>query len=270
MNVNKLYDAIIIGYNDDTKCLLKNCPIAEAHKSYAIISKKDFDCEYQINKFIGEVILLRYNHGLINVYLRDGQTIFGKNLVLSIGTCPRTLKFDAENIYYNINFKEASIEVADRCAIIVGDSKEALKNSLAIAKSAKEVYVCASNIAALSEYDKLTNRLKNKPDNIHLLINSEITEVLKDKANCINQVILSTYNKIDCDLVIGYLGTIPDMQSFLNNYVTVDSDKKIIVTDAGQTGPLPNVYAIGECTNYKDKNQKNDNIIKIAKTLKGE
>lgn len=81
---------------------------------------------------------------------------------------------------------------------------------------------------------------------------------------------LSTYSKIDCNLIIGYLGTVPDMQSFLKDYITVGPDQKIIVTGAGQTGPLPNVYAIGECTNYKDKNQKNDNIINVAKALRGE
>ena len=274
MNVNKLYDAIIIGYNDDTKYLLKNCLAAGTDQSYAVISETAFDCEEKIDAYFGEVTLLRYNRGLISVFRDCGPALFGKRLILAVGTRPKLLKFDDkaayyENVYYNVDFKKTDINVANRRVIVVGDSDDTLKNSLLIAKSAKEVYICSSDSTLLDKYDRLTRRLKNKPDNIRILINSEIIDIVSE-AGVVGQVTLNTYSKIDCDLVIGYLGTTPDVRPFLNRYVTVSPDQKIITTETGQTGPLPNVYAIGECTDYKDKNQKNSNIVKIAKMLKGD
>lgn len=274
MPVNKLYDAVVIGYNDDTRYLLKNCAISKTDKLYAVISKTIFDCDEKIDKYLGEVIYLKYDHGIIHVFNDGAPSLVCKKLILSVGTRHKTLNFGnksyySENIYYNIDFRNTNIKVIDKRVIVVGDSDDVIKNSLTIAKLAKEVYVCSSDPTSLNRYNKLTSRLKNKPDNIHMLINSEITDIA-GKTDGSYQVSFNTYNKIDCDLVIGYLGRIPDTQPFLKEYATVGADQKIIVTDTGQTGPLPNVYAIGECTDYKDETQKNNNIIKVAKVLKGE
>lgn len=241
--MNKLYDVVIIGKNNDSDYLLNRFDILCANKplkaSCAIISRnaverhsaKNLDLDYYIN----EVVFIKYNRGMIIVYFKDNSIVCTKKLILALGGKQRMVNVVADNLYYSY---DENIDLVNKNVVIFGDHLPSKQTLTAISSKAVKVFLCQQSM--------FTAKASKKNSNIVYLQNTFISNFILNKHN-IKQVELSTYNKIDCDVVFAFLGRIPDVEDNFNTILTKDSSNRINIDANGRVDSGLNIFAIGEC-----------------------
>lgn len=259
--MNKLYDVVIIGKNNDSDYLLDKFDTLCANKllkaSCAIISRsaaerysaKNLDLDYYIN----EAMFIKYNHGMIIIYLKDNSIICAKKLVLALGGKRQTVGVDADNLYYSYN---ENIDLANKNVVIFGDCLPLKQTLSAISSKAAKVFFCLQNMS--------TAKISKKNSNVVYLQNTLISNFILNK-HSIKQVELSTYNKIDCDVVFVFLRRVPDVEDNFNAILTKDSSDRINVDTSGRVDSCLNIFAIGECSADTSKNIIDTVVVELCK-----
>jgi thioredoxin reductase len=252
MSTNQLYDVIVIGASEEginfcTQLINKTKDVKVALVSRNFNRPVEVDNITKINQ---EVIFSSYIYGLISLTLADRTQIFGKNVVIAVGTKPVKSTLKNSNIKYNLNDLKAS---KTSPVVVAGNDTLAVKYALALAKKFKYVYLC-SNTLNLECEKKYIKKLENVANIVHLP-NCNIIGCKNNKDGSLAEAQLDTYSSIKCAALVMSLGRNPDNSGLSKRMIDVDSEGYIITKEFNETTIIPGIYAIGACTRHGIKNK---------------
>lgn len=249
---NQLYDVIVIGASEEGINFCAQLINKTKDVKVALVSR-NFDCPIEVNNIVKinqEVVFSSYIYGLISLTLANRTQIFGKNVVIAIGTKPVKSTLKNSNIKYNLNDLKAS---KTSPAVVVGNDTLAVKYTLALAKKFKYVYLC-SNTLNLDCEKRYIKKLEDTANIVHLP-NCNIVSCKNSKDGSLAEVQLDTYSSIKCVALVMSLGRTPENTGFSKRILEVDDEGYIITKEFNETTIIPNVYAIGTCTKHGAKSR---------------
>lgn len=247
MATNKLYDVIIVGASKDGLALCAQLLAKKMDIKIAFISKH-FNFQSNklnletVDKFEQEVVFSSHKRGLFGIYMANKEAVFGKAVVIAVGTKPVKSSLKNANIKYNL-----SEIVADKrtAAVVYGNDDTAASYAIALAKKFKYVYLCASKLE-LTCSNKYRKKIENIANIVHLP-NCTIVACKNDKNGRLSEVMLDTYSSIRCSTLVMSLGRLPENSGLDRRMLKTDSDGYIITKESCETTEVPNLFAVGSC-----------------------
>lgn len=103
-----------------------------------------------------------------------------------------------------------------------------------------------SNVLPAQDSELVTNHLKQH--HLKLLFETELDEIIGDENGHVKKIITKNGEEIDCQFVGLTVGVSPNID-FLKNSI-LELDRGILVNEFLETS-VPNVYAIGDCAQFK-------------------
>lgn len=243
--MSQLYDVIVIGASEEGISFCTQLLTKTTSLKVALVSKnfnRPVDVE-GLDKITGEVIYSSYNRGMIGLTLHNRAQVFGINIVVAVGTKPIKSNLKNANIRYNLLDIKASKNAP---AVVAGNNNLAVQYALALAKKFKYVYLCSNSIE-LDCDTKHLKKLENVANIVHLP-NCNIIGCKNDKNGNLAEVQLDTYSSIRCVALVMSLGRIPDSSGLSKRMIETDANGYIITKEFNVTTIVPNIYAIGTCT----------------------
>lgn len=253
--LNELFDIIVLGASLEGIALCEYVKAKSPEKKVALVSRhfrfvKDGDKLGDTVKVEGESIYSSFNHGLVILTLKDRRTVVGKNLVIATGSSPiKTTAFKNVNVCYNPRDLETLPK--NRSAVVYGANADAVKYALAMSKRFKYVYLCSHEMK-LGCDAKMSKKLNDTANVVHLP-NCSITACKNNKEGKLCEVMLDTYDSINCSALVLALGKTPDVNGIDQKMVELDQDRSIKINTQHQTTRVHNIYAIGECAKHNTK-----------------
>ena len=253
MQQNELYDVVILGASPEGIALgellntQSNIKVALISKDFKNISNKH---KLENIKLIsGEVILINYFKGLISFTFKNNTSIFGKKAVIAVGSRP--IKSEIKNT--NICYKPADLEETSKTkpVVIFGNNLDAANYAIELSKKFKYVYLCTKEFKLNCDLPR-KKKIANLANVVHLP-GCKIMTCKNDKIGKLQEVTLDTYDTIRCSALIMALGKLPDTTNLAKRVFDVDQDGYIITKAFNETTKVPNLFAIGACSDHNTK-----------------
>ena len=262
-NTNNLYDVIIVGASEEGLALCDQLNTKTKNAKIALVSKHfNFQTPKHnlanVDKFEKEVVFSYYKHRLLGVYFADKNAIFGKTIVLAVGSKPIKSSLKNTNIKYSL--KEVK-NAKHSPAVVFGDNDTAATYAITLSKKFKYVYLCTKSLE-LPYSSKLVKKIENIANILHLP-NCNIVGCKNDKEGNLVEAQLDTYSSIRCAELIMSLGRSPEAPGIDKRMLKVDSEGYIITKEYNETTEIPNIFAIGACT----KNSSKHKITNVVDTI---
>jgi len=194
-----------------------------------------------VEHVIGEVVLLRYNHGIIIVSLEDGTSIQCKSLIFATGCKPREVKLDTKDLYYCVTCDGPFFK--NKPVMVLGSGNTGATYALELANYCKHVYLCDITMNMMCE-PTLAKRI-NENNKITFLPNCTVKSVT-NKDEHLESVVLTTLETIKAKAIFSALGMVPQTD-IAKGFVSFNEKKYINMPE------VPGVFAAGDCTASKVK-----------------
>lgn len=180
-----------------------------------------------------QIIKVEKKDGLFNVYLRNGQILNGKNILIALGTFRRKLNAKGEDKFIGKGVHYCAICDAvfykNKDVVVVGSGDGASMAVLLLAATSRKVYQIIRGEAlktapdTIEKLEKLTNYV--------LINNNEISEIVGD--NFVNKIVLKEefegLKEIDINGVFIEIGGAPNSAIINDLGVEVDNQGYIKV-----------------------------------------
>ena len=243
-NLNQLFDYVIIGGSKEGLAIFEF--LTKINKNVLLVDEKEHPFE---NSYLGTAVYISYYRGITRVEVkqegRQNQLLCCLNVILATGTSPYKLgvplnpKAVITNVAYN-KIPDLSKFNKEIC-IVVGDSNEALHDTIKLSESFDRVFLCKPNFSTKAK--PALNKI-NEIANIIVFNGDSIVQV-EGNSNQITKVILKSYAELPCDLIISYAGKYPETSTFTTQLIKIDSEKYCEVDENYCSTVMKNVYAIG-------------------------
>lgn len=177
------------------------------------------------------------------IYLKNGEIILSKTIIISTGRTPKKLNIPNEDrlIGHGISYcalcDGSFFKNKDVC--IIGGGNSALEESLYLSNICNKVKVL-NRSEKLRADDYLIEKVKAK-NNIEILMNSTITKI--NGQNYLESIEVND-QKILCDGLFIYIGLVPNI-NFLKN-IDIKTENKYILVDEKMKTNIQGIYACGD------------------------
>jgi thioredoxin reductase len=243
MQQNKLYDVIILGASSHGLALAEmiedSCSTALVSSNFTHKTKKQ-SLDYT-DLIQGTAVYLSYMRGLFVLSLENREKVVGKNLVIATGTRPKKSALRNQNIRYNISELTEKNKIAQ--AVVYGHDELAVQYSISLAKLFRYVYLCSDTFEL--DCSKKVQKQLNELINVVHLPGCTVLSCKNDAKGQLVEITLDTYDTIKTSTLIMSIGRLPDLPSFLNQYIKKDSEGYAITKEYSESTTIPKVYAIG-------------------------
>lgn len=206
-----------------------------------------------------------------------GEEIIYDKLVICTGSVPKTLNWPGENLAgVQGLYSKQDVELMEentkniKQAVIVGggligiEMAEMLHSrGIEVAFLIRGAYYWDSILPI--EEASLVSRHITEEHHINLLPNTELKEVLSDENGCVKAVKTNDGKTIDCQFVGLTIGVIPNIK-FLKDS-PLETDKGVLVNGYLETN-IPDVYALGDCAQFRNPKEKHPQIEQLWYTGK--
>ncbi len=196
----------------------------------------------------GTITKITKNNDLFELEDSSGNTYQTKSVLLATGTEHRKLGVPGEEELANKGVSYCATcdgpFFRDKVVAIVGGSDSAVKESLLLAKYAKQVYIVYRGETVRAE--PINKKRMEAADNIEVINNTNITEIIGE--NKVEKAKFDTGKELACDAVFIEIGRTPrtDLAAQLN--VELNKKNEVIINKASETN-VPGFYSAGDCTN---------------------
>lgn len=191
------------------------------------------------------------------VTLIDGSRLPYTSLVFATGSRPRLPQIpgaDLQGIITLRSFQDArrlkELVAGAKTVAIVGGGFIGMEIAHTLAALGREVTVveAAPRILARAVAPELSAHIQNRTleAGVKILLDTQITE-FAGKDGTVTGVVTSDGGQVPADLVIVGIGALPNVE--LAAAAGVDTNNGILIDDHMRTS-VPDVYAVGDCTNY--------------------
>ena len=248
-----VYDLIVVGESDEGIELINTLIKASPDLKILLVSTnitKQKKLPEQVLTVEKTVIDVQYSYGAAVAIISAYEAYLCKNLVFAVGQLANKLaQAPLNSVYYNVKSIIAD-KKAIKTAVVYCNNANAINEAISISRKIGKVFICepANDLAALVE-----KQITPRYDNICYLPMCKIKDYTYDNENKLNGIILDTLAELPCDALFVSIGRKPDTDNIKSKMVEIDQEGYIIVND-GLLPKVDNVYAIGKCTKYNNKN----------------
>lgn len=256
MQKNQIYDIIVVGASLEGLALYTYLKSKSSSLKVALISKhfknnsakNILDSEWTATT---EALHINYVRGLYSIICTGNETYYSRYVVFATGSKPIMSQFKGNNIYYNVHdFKRS--EKFLKPAVVVGEDQKAVDYALTLAKKFKYVYLCSPSLELYG--DKKSMQKLNETVNIVHLPSCQVVSCKHNREGKLAEVTLDTYSTINCAALVFSLGRTPDVPNISRQLVSLTESGHIKVKAFNEFIPVPNLFAIGECSSHNTKN----------------
>lgn len=198
--------------------------------------------QLEIPLIFNEVIEIE-NGSEKKIYLKNGEILDTKSIIISTGRIPRSLGLpnEKELIGHGISYCALCDGAFFKCKeiCVVGGGNSALEESYYLSNICSKVTIL-NRSDRLRADSTLIERIKTRP-NVEILYNSQI-----EKINGENRLESITVNGKDilCEGLFIYIGLDPDI-NFLKN-INIENEKGYIIVDKNLKTNIDGIYACGD------------------------
>lgn len=189
----------------------------------------------------------------------DGIKHLYKELILAIGSTPRTKNIEGINLKHVFTFRNISDaellksrQVSTRRTVIIGGGLVGLDAAYAMNQHNTKVTVIENSTRLMSQLldDHASVYLRLFLDDLGIDVHNQ-TDVMRIEGDTkVEQVVLDDGLVIPCDTVIFSMGIIPNTE--LAESIGIKTNRGILVNDYLKTNK-ENIYAIGECSEHRGR-----------------
>jgi len=188
-----------------------------------------------------------------------GESHSYSQLVLAVGSFPRLMDIpgtDLKHVFTFRNIKDAELlkgrQISSRNTVVVGGGLVGLDAAYAMNQYNTQVTVLEKSSRLMSQLldDHASLYLRLFLDDLGIDCRIETDVIRIEGKDKVEQVVLEDGEVIPCDTVIISIGIIPNTQ--LAEKIGLNIKRGIVVDDTLQTSQ-PDIYAIGECAEHRDR-----------------
>jgi thioredoxin reductase (NADPH) len=177
----------------------------------------------------------------------SGETYETKTVLLATGTEHRKLGVPGEKELANRGVSYCATcdgpFFRDKVVAIVGGSDSAVKESLLLAKYAKQVYIVYRGEAVRAE--PINIKRMEEADNIEVINNTNITEITGE--NKVEKALFDTGKELECDAVFIEIGRLPRTDLATQLGAELNQKGEVIINKASETN-IQGFFSAGDCT----------------------
>ncbi|MBT5016144.1 FAD-dependent oxidoreductase [Candidatus Peregrinibacteria bacterium] len=196
----------------------------------------------------GTIKSITKDNEIFELTAENGDTYQTKTVLLATGTEHRKLGVPGEAELTNKGVSYCATcdgpFFRDKVVAIVGGSDSAVKESLLLAKYAKQVYIVYRKEAVRAE--PINKKRMEEADNIEVINNTNITEILGDPT--VNKIKFDTGKELECQGVFIEIGRLPRTELAKQLSVDLNPKNEVIINKASETN-IPGFFSAGDCTN---------------------
>ncbi len=246
------------------------------------------DSLYSTNKIRpSENVNIYLNNLIVNIDPEKSEVTDSKGdvhpydkLVFAVGSSPRTLEIpgnDLKNVFTFRNMEDAELlkgrQISSRRTVVIGGGLVGIDTAHAMNQHNTKVTVIESSSRLMSQRldDHASIYLRLFLDDLGVDVRNETDVIRIEGDKKVKQVVLEDGEIIPCDTVIISIGIKPNTQ--LAESIGLKVNRGIVVNDYLQTS-AEHIYAIGECTEHRNRNYGIvqpgfDQAIVLAKNISG-
>jgi thioredoxin reductase len=250
-DLNQLFDYIIIGGSKEGLDVFEF--LNKINKKVLLIDEKEHAFE---NSYLGTAVYFSYYRGINRIETKnknnESRLFCCLNIILATGTSPNKLgvPLDPKAVITNVAYNKIPdlSKFNKEICIVVGDSNEALHDTIKLSESFDRVFLCKPDFSTKA---KPALKKINEIANITVFNGDSIIQV-DGCSNLITKVTLKSYAELPCDLIISYAGKYPETSTFTTQLIKIDSEMYCEVDENYCSTVMKNIYAIGAIVrNYK-------------------
>lgn len=193
--------------------------------------------------------------------LQSGKSVSYDQLILALGSKPAFYNWPGQNslgvqgLYSKQdleNLENATAKI--KCAVIVGGGLIGVELAeMLLSRNIKVTFLVReksfwNNVLPDQDSMFVTSHLKKHP--IDFKFETTLKEIIPDNNNQVKSIITSNDQEINCEFVGITTGVTPNIE-LVKNLATIKTEKGIIIDQYFQTS-APDVYAIGDCTQFEN------------------
>lgn len=186
-------------------------------------------------------------NGLFTLTTSSGATYQTKTVLLATGTEHRELGVRGEKEFKNRGVSYCATcdgpFFRDKVVAIVGGSDSAVKESLLLAKYAKQVYIVYRGEEVRAE--PINKKRMAEAANIEVINNTNITEILGEQT--VNKIKFDTGKELACQGVFIEIGRTARTELAAQIKANLNQKGEVIINKASETN-IPGFYSAGDCT----------------------
>lgn len=189
-----------------------------------------------IDHFINEVALVRYNNGLYNIFTDESEMFVGKTIIFATGSEHRKLDLPTKNIYYCVTCDGPLFR--DKNVVVVGSGNTGVTYALELASYCKQVFLC--DVTENMMCEKILRDRVASTKNIIWSSKTTIKNVHNNKSNKLDKVIFSNGKEFKCSGIFAAIGLKLNTE-IMKDFVTIEK------TGEASTANFPGIFIAGDC-----------------------
>jgi thioredoxin reductase len=257
--MNKQFDIIIIGDSPEGYKVLKQLAGASRKLKVAYVSRefktkttRDF---LNVEYIKATVLHLNYRTRLFGCFLSNDDVLFSTHLIIASGQAYAPYKVHGKSVPCVFNtVYDIPKSAKTQPAVVIGDSTQAAKLAISVAKKYKQVYFCLP--AFEPDVSKTLLAKLTATKNLLLLPNAVITKVTAPDGK-LQGVDLSNYASLTCNAIFIQTAVTPETSFIPDNLVAKDKNGYCIVSECAESTLTPKCFVLGSAATKSTAKQKN-------------